>query len=744
MGLASFRINQPPGTLYSYWDRARRDIEKYSVGSHMVECEAQNKSETSYLWEIIAQYPGEVITIVNSTTHTCTFAVEQSYGYLIRLTVNAGLVTEDRKTLYFGVPLASGGNLPAIGETNQDNSQAPYTGEYGHAEKTNDLFARSVSSSDWQSVEVGSYLRPSGTDVSLRVWSGTDSVPSIGFIGDLTTGIYLPSSGVLGVVCAGTVAAKFSIATGRTRLAVSKIHDDNGGLLDIYSSSSLASPAQMLIKAEGTNSTSTGGYVTILAKGYAAKAGVLDASASSAGGNVSSTFAASSLGGVGGVTALLLKSESTGVAGATLSNSTTGAVVATMTIQNQASSGSSVMGVTNTSLSASILSISSISTSSSGSSSIDITANGSAGDSSLTIVAVTTGPTKGSLLTLEANGASTVTGDAALAILTLGSVTTGDVRFKGYGISHSAWGSNGRTWIGLGTTSDFGDLWTSAGAKGSLSIASMINRSLTNGPTEIFANNHVSTSYLSISLPDTDTTHSALALSLHVNSLLPALTVSLTNTTQSFIDFKVGADSYFKMSHYSDNGMFFVTQAGTNKANNNIIITSSVNADKNHAATVSSSTSPTLYMYSATDLGTDQNQWMKITRTASYGIIQVNSVPLYVQASIMCQYTIGNSAVTQLTSAATVGINMNSGNFYYINVAHNITGWTITPPTSMVARIQVAFVGTGTYTISGFTGWNFDGAMPPFTINNGEVRIMTIYWNMSNYFAAMSGVFATA
>jgi hypothetical protein len=134
--LSTFRINQPPGTPYANWDRARRDIDPYSLASEAVECEAYEKSQTSYSWELISLPDGVSVTINNDDQHTCNFQLETRGGYLIRLTVNEGYPSEHATVLYVGIPLeGSSISMPALSETNQDNSQSPYDGYRGTEEK---------------------------------------------------------------------------------------------------------------------------------------------------------------------------------------------------------------------------------------------------------------------------------------------------------------------------------------------------------------------------------------------------------------------------------------------------------------------------------------------------------------------------------------------------------------------------------------------------------------------------------
>lgn len=136
MSLSTFRINQPPGTPYANWDRARRDI---ALGT--VEGEAQNKSQTSYKWEMLSAPLGVTVVINNSTTHTCNFTLATRGSYLLRLTVNEGLPLESITTILLAVPLVNSGLcLPALNETNQDNSLSPYDGNRGHEDKANAFF----------------------------------------------------------------------------------------------------------------------------------------------------------------------------------------------------------------------------------------------------------------------------------------------------------------------------------------------------------------------------------------------------------------------------------------------------------------------------------------------------------------------------------------------------------------------------------------------------------------------------
>jgi hypothetical protein len=210
MSASTFRINQPPGSGYTYWDRARRDLD---LGS--VECEAQNTSESSYLWEIISAPAGETIVITNPTSSTCSFTISTRYGYLVRLTVNSGEIDESQTTLYFGIPLEnSNACLPAFNETNQDNSQSPYNGERGFEDKLNNLFVQFDGGFAWQYDDVDDFLSPLQSTTGIRIGDGTVSNPALGFISDEDTGLYLPSYGILSCVANGAETFRTYFDTG--------------------------------------------------------------------------------------------------------------------------------------------------------------------------------------------------------------------------------------------------------------------------------------------------------------------------------------------------------------------------------------------------------------------------------------------------------------------------------------------------------------------------------------------------
>jgi len=126
---AEFRINQLTTGTYGL---ARRDIAPTSIAGVPVSLEAENGGLT-YLWEVI-QPPGSAVPVVNPTSQVATIAAEVRGGYIAKLTVNAGMPTEDVRLLFFGIAFSvSGLCAPAMNETIEDNSQG--TPELGWGEK---------------------------------------------------------------------------------------------------------------------------------------------------------------------------------------------------------------------------------------------------------------------------------------------------------------------------------------------------------------------------------------------------------------------------------------------------------------------------------------------------------------------------------------------------------------------------------------------------------------------------------
>jgi len=132
---AIFTIDQP-GLPAGQPDRARQDI---IPGGPPVQFAAvfPPPTHSTYKWEFLTQPVGVSLTFSDPTIHNPTVNFGLNYGgYLVRLTVDEGLATEDVSVRYVGLkwPVSSLA-VPALTETNQDNSQAPFTGYRGWEEK---------------------------------------------------------------------------------------------------------------------------------------------------------------------------------------------------------------------------------------------------------------------------------------------------------------------------------------------------------------------------------------------------------------------------------------------------------------------------------------------------------------------------------------------------------------------------------------------------------------------------------
>ena len=126
---ARFRISQ--GAPITPYDRARDDIQPFSVGG-IVTLDAEDLTHFSYTWEIIGGPIDGVAPILLPAAFVCTAQIEERGGYLVRLTVDIGLASEDVSVLYLGLPLDNSGlPLPAEYETNQDNIPGIHDGSQG-------------------------------------------------------------------------------------------------------------------------------------------------------------------------------------------------------------------------------------------------------------------------------------------------------------------------------------------------------------------------------------------------------------------------------------------------------------------------------------------------------------------------------------------------------------------------------------------------------------------------------------
>ena len=165
---AIFKIDQPgaaPPIPAGVWDRARRDIQSESVGGSVV-FTAQDVS-TTYLWELISEPPGSSVVLVGDTTAICSAPLEVTGGYLMRLTTNAGLGTEDVSVRYVGIPLQySGLPIPATNEVDFDNS-LDLTASTGTAEKIVEMLK-------WLETTVGASLFTGLGDIYVDITNGSN------------------------------------------------------------------------------------------------------------------------------------------------------------------------------------------------------------------------------------------------------------------------------------------------------------------------------------------------------------------------------------------------------------------------------------------------------------------------------------------------------------------------------------------------------------------------------------------
>jgi hypothetical protein len=127
---ALFKIDQvalPPGTH----GQSRADLQPFSVGGPIT-LQAQDLTHADYLWEIISSPADGVAPVLVPVGATCTFLQDERGGYLLRLTVDSGLSSEDVSILYAGVALSNSAlPIPAGFETNQDNIPDPHDGSQG-------------------------------------------------------------------------------------------------------------------------------------------------------------------------------------------------------------------------------------------------------------------------------------------------------------------------------------------------------------------------------------------------------------------------------------------------------------------------------------------------------------------------------------------------------------------------------------------------------------------------------------
>lgn len=126
---ARFKMDQPGAMppVVGVYGKATRDIQTGSP----VTFTAEDTTHSTYDWEVLTQpqesmVPGPPVTItpVPGTPWLGTATFGHTGGHLIRLTVDAGMLTEDVQVLYMGIRLpVSGLALPALEETIFDNSE---------------------------------------------------------------------------------------------------------------------------------------------------------------------------------------------------------------------------------------------------------------------------------------------------------------------------------------------------------------------------------------------------------------------------------------------------------------------------------------------------------------------------------------------------------------------------------------------------------------------------------------------
>lgn len=129
---ATWRINQDG--FNGGWGISRGDLQLVGSGGSIT-LEAQDVM-ASYKWELISYPQGGSVVITNSTLQVATIDFAETGGYLVRLTVDESLPTEDLLVLYLGVPLAvSGLAIPALNETTFDNRWLSIDGSKGWERK---------------------------------------------------------------------------------------------------------------------------------------------------------------------------------------------------------------------------------------------------------------------------------------------------------------------------------------------------------------------------------------------------------------------------------------------------------------------------------------------------------------------------------------------------------------------------------------------------------------------------------
>lgn len=716
MTLSSFRINQPPGTPGPAWDRARRDLTKFSVSGDLVECEAENKSETSYLWEIISAPLGTTVVINNSTTHTCNFQLESSGGYLIRLTVNEGEITEHQTSLYMGIPLPnSGACLPALNETNQDNSQSPYDGSRGYEEKVNQAFTFFDGGFVWNYDSLNDYNHPLLSTTGVKVGGGSLSSPGIGFYNDPNTGLINPEADSIGFVCGGSEFFRLKNDAGNT-------YQDIPGLshyrIRNYSNTAAANIKTSIITEVGSSGDEA--HTEILAVGANSKTVSAKFGVSSPGGTLTGDIIVDSTGVAGGNQQLNVKVIGAGTPTLEISSETVGAGTSTVSLLSHSVGGNSSLSLS--------------STSDGGDSDLEIKANG---DGTSSIVIDPNGPSAASYLLLG-NG-------------------HGEILFSDYYRGSSSYSQNLKL---AGSVSEWDNYAARYGATANLlaavytagvqTLQSAYNydpgiiTSLANGPVVISSASDAGDYALSVNGMD-------------VSSSPGAMSVSVDGTaTQSYIDLISDSTRQLSIVRYYDDGIHFALGANDYGGNTALIITTDANRLKDHNIDAAVSY-PRLFLFSNSDVAEEDTEWLYIAHSGARGNIYCNVGPVSINNS-SAGYSQSSGLVTPhlevngrchldgalyyrgntvTPSAGTLTFDIASYSYFFTSLSQSITTVSFTKPTGVSSTHSVFYVKFFAFsigrTVDGFSGtWKWDGSSPPFSIAANKYRLLQVSYDFSN------------
>lgn len=106
-------------------------------------------------------------------------------------------------------------------------------------------------------------------------------------------------------------------------------------------------------------------------------------------------------------------------------------------------------------------------------------------------------------------------------------------------------------------------------------------------------------------------------------------------------------------------------------------------------------------------------------------------------------YTLYNCPVI---NAGNLTLNWGEGDIQVINMLQSISSLTLAPPGpgGKPGRMELHFIGNGSYTIDGFAGsgvsWYFENGNPPFSIASGQRRRLLVTFDGTHYYAEMKPV----